>query len=48
MTDPVGEQFDRLDEADVLDLLNERVHVAALGAAEAVKLAVVRADMKRR
>ena len=44
----VGEQFDGLDEADVLDLLDERVDVAALAAAEAVEVAVVGADVKRR
>src|SRR6185437_525124 len=44
----VGEQFDGLDEADVLDLLHERVDVTALSATEAVELAVVGPDMKRR
>lgn len=48
VADPVGEQFDGLDEADVLDLLEERVHVAALAAAEAVEVPVVGADVKRR
>ena len=48
MADPVGQQFDGLDEADVFDLLDERVHVAALAAAEAVEVAVVGPHMKRR
>src|ERR1700752_4035327 len=48
VADPVGEQLNRLDEADVLDLLDERVHVAALPTAETVEVAVVGADMKRR
>ena len=46
--DPVGQQFDGLDEADVFDLLDEGVHVAALAAAEAVKVAVVGPHVKRR
>ena len=46
--DPVGEQFDGLDEADVFDLLDEGIHVAALAAAEAVKVAVVGPHVKRR
>ncbi len=48
MADAVGEQFHRFDEADVLDFLQERVHVAAFAAAEAVEMAVVGPDMKRR
>ena len=48
VADPVGEQLDGLDEADVLDLLEERVDVAALAAAEAVKMTVVGPDVKRR
>ncbi len=48
VADPVGEQLDGLDEADVLDLLDERVDVAALAAAEAVKMPVVGPDVKRR
>ncbi len=48
MADPVGEQFHRLDEADVFDLLDERVDVAAFAAAEAVEVAVVGTNVKRR
>ena len=48
VADPVGEHLDGLDEADVLDLLQERVDVAALAAAEAVEVAVVGADVERR
>ena len=48
VADPVGQPLDRLDEGDVLDLLHERVHVAALTAAEAVEVAVVGPDVKRR
>ena len=48
VADAVGEQFNRLDEADVFDLLDERVDVAALAAAEAVEVAVVGPDVKRR
>ena len=48
VADPVGEHLDRLDEADVLDLLQERVDVAALAAAEAVEVAVVGPDVERR
>ena len=46
--DPVGQYFDGLDEADVFDLLDERVHVAALAAAEAVEVTVVGPDVERR
>ena len=46
--DPVGQQFDGLDEADVFDLLDEGIHVAALAAAEAMKVAVVGPHVKRR
>ncbi|SHW87634.1 Uncharacterised protein [Mycobacteroides abscessus subsp. abscessus] len=45
---PVGEQFDGFDEGDVLDLLHERVDVAALGAAEAVEQPMVGPHMERR
>ncbi|NCL73462.1 hypothetical protein AIIKEEIJ_00899 [Rhodococcus sp. YH1] len=48
VADPVGELLDGLDEADVLDLLQERVHVAALAAAEAVEVTVVGADVEGR
>ena len=48
MADAVGEHFNRLDEADVLDLLDERVDVAAFAAAEAVEVAMVGPDVKRR
>ncbi|CFE85739.1 Uncharacterised protein [Mycobacterium tuberculosis] len=48
MADPVGKQLNRLDEADVLDLLDERIHVAALAAAEAVEVAVVGPHVKGR
>ena len=48
VADPVGQQLDGLDEADVLDLLEERVDVAALAAAEAVEMAVVGPHMERR
>ena len=48
MADAIGEQFNCLDEADVLDLLDERVDVAAFAAAEAVEVAVVGPDVKRR
>ena len=46
VADPVGEQFNRLDEADVFDLLDERVDVAAFAAAKAVEVAVVGPDVK--
>ncbi len=46
--DPVGQQLDGLDEAHVLDLLEEGVHVAAFAAAEAVEVAVVGPHVKRR
>jgi hypothetical protein len=48
VADPVGEQFNRLDKAGVLDLLDERLYVATFAAAKAMELAVVRADVKRR
>ena len=48
VADPVGEQLDGLDEGDVLDLLQERVDVAALAAAEAVEVAVVGPHVERR
>ena len=48
VADAVGEHLDRLDEADVLDLLQERVDVAALAAAEAVEVPVVGPDVERR
>ena len=40
--------FDGLDEADVFDLLDEGVDVAALAAAEAVEVAVVGPHVERR
>src|ERR1700761_4644647 len=46
--DPVGQHLDRLDEADVFDLLDEGIHVAALTTAEAVEVAVIRAYVERR
>jgi hypothetical protein len=48
VADAVGEHLDRLDEADVLDLLQERVDVAALAASEAVEVAVVGPHVERR
>ena len=48
VADPVGEQLDGFDEADVLDLLDERVDIAALAAAEAVEMPVVGPDVERR
>ena len=48
VTDPVGEQFNRLDEADTLDLLQEGVGVAAFPAPEAVEVPVVWPDVERR
>lgn len=47
VTDPVGQLLDRLDEPDVLDLLHEGEHVAALTAAEAVEQAVVGPHVER-
>ncbi len=46
--DPVGQQLDGLDKADVFDLLEEGIHVAALAAAEAVEVAVVGPHVERR
>ena len=48
VADAVGQHLDRLDEADVFDLLDERVHVATFAAAEAMEVPVVGADVKRR
>ena len=48
MTDPVRQEFDRLDEADVFDLLHEGIDVAAFAAAETVKVTVVGTNVKRR
>jgi hypothetical protein len=48
VADTIGQQFDGLDEADVFDLLDEGVHVAAFAAAEAVEVTVVGPDVKRR
>ena len=44
----LGEPLDRLDEAQVVDLHQERDDVAALAAAEAVERAVRRPDVERR
>ena len=41
MADPVSQLLHSLDKADVFDLLQERVDVPALTAAEAVVVAVV-------
>ena len=46
--DAVGEELDGLAEADVVDLLDEGDHVAALAAAEAVVEAAGRVDVERR
>ena len=48
VADAVGEQFDGLDERDVFDLLEERVHVTTLTAPEAVEVPVVGPDVERR
>ena len=48
VTDPIGEQLNRLDEADMLDLLQEGVGVAALPTTEAVEVPVVGPDVERR
>ena len=42
-----GQHLDRLDEAEVADLLHEGDHVPALAAAEAVPMAQLRADVER-
>ena len=41
VADPIGEHLHRLHERDVFDLLQKRVHVTALAAAEAVEVAVI-------
>ena len=48
VADAVGQHLHGLDEADVFDLLDEGVDVAALAAAEAVEVAVVGAHVERR
>ena len=48
VAEPVGELLDGLDEADVLDLLQEAIDVAALAAAEAVEMPVVGPDVEGR
>ena len=48
VADSVGEHLDRLDEADVFDLLHEGEDVPALAAAEAVEVSVVGPHMERR
>ncbi len=44
----LGELLDGLDETDVFDLLQERVDVAALAAAEAMEVPVVGPHVERR
>jgi hypothetical protein len=46
--DPIGQHLDGLDEGDVFDLLDERVHVTAFAAAEAVEVTVIGPHVKRR
>jgi hypothetical protein len=48
VADPVSQQFHRLDEAGVLDLLHEGVDVATLPATEAMEEAVVGPDVEGR
>ena len=48
VSDPIGQEFDCLDEADMLHLLHEGIDVTALPAAEAVEMTMVGADVKRR
>ena len=48
VTDPVGQQFHRLHEADMFHLLHECVDVATFAASEAVEMTVIRSDVERR